>query len=40
PANWGNDMSQVKQFYYDGWGTIRDSNPDTVVVIHDAFLDP
>ncbi|KAK6583422.1 hypothetical protein PZA11_004498 [Diplocarpon coronariae] len=40
PANWGNDMSQVKQFYYDGWGTIRDSNPDTAVVIHDAFLDP
>lgn len=33
------DMSRVKQFYYDGWGTVRDSNGDTVVVIHDAFQD-
>jgi len=40
PANWGNDMGQVKKFYYDGWGTVRDFNKDTAVVIHDAFLDP
>lgn len=31
------NMDQVKQYYYDGWGTIRNHNPDTVVVIHDAF---
>ena len=34
------NMDQVKKYYYDGWGTVRDSNPDTVVVIHDAFQDP
>ena len=34
------DLGEVKQFYYDGWGTVRDSNQDTVVVIHDAFQDP
>jgi glucan 1,3-beta-glucosidase len=34
------DMGQVKKFYYDTWGTIRDSNPDTALVIHDAFQDP
>ncbi|KAF4633217.1 hypothetical protein G7Y89_g4895 [Cudoniella acicularis] len=39
PANWGNDMSQVKQFYYDGWGNVRNTNAYTAVVIHDAFLD-
>ena len=33
------DLSQVKAFYYNGWGTVRDSNGDTVVVIHDAFQD-
>ena len=33
------DMGSVKKFYYDGWGTVRDSNGDTVVVIHDAFED-
>lgn len=33
-------MGQVKKFYYDGWGTVRDFNKDTAVVIHDAFLDP
>lgn len=32
-------MSQLKQFYYDGWGNVRDFNGDTAVVIHDAFLD-
>jgi len=40
PANWGNDMGQIKKFYYDGWGTVRDYNKDVAVVIHDAFLDP
>ncbi|KZF24497.1 glycoside hydrolase family 5 protein [Xylona heveae TC161] len=34
------DLDQLKQFYYDGWGTIRDSNTYTVVVIHDAFEQP
>ena len=33
------DLSNLKQFYYDGWGTIRDSNGYTVVTIHDAFED-
>ena len=33
------DMGKVKKFYYDGWGTIRDSNDNTGVVIHDAFQD-
>ncbi|MCJ1371135.1 exo-1,3-beta-glucanase [Loxospora ochrophaea] len=31
------NLDELKQFYYDGWGTIRDSNADTVVMIHDAF---
>jgi glucan 1,3-beta-glucosidase len=31
------DINQIKKFNYDGWGTIRDYNPDTAVVIHDAF---
>ena len=30
-------MGFVKQYYYDGWGTIRNHNADTAVVIHDAF---
>lgn len=33
------DQGSLKKFYYDGWGTVRDSNQDTVVMIHDAFLD-
>ena len=33
------DMGEVKKYYYDAWGTIRDSNNDTAVVIHDAFQD-
>jgi glucan 1,3-beta-glucosidase len=39
PASWALAMSEVKQFYYDGWGTIRTDNAYTAVVIHDAFLD-
>jgi aryl-phospho-beta-D-glucosidase BglC (GH1 family) len=39
PGNWGLDMSQVKQFYYDGWGNVRTDDSYTSVVIHDAFLD-
>lgn len=39
PAHWGNDMSAVKQFYYDGWGNVR-TKGQTAVVIHDAFLEP
>jgi len=34
------DMGKVKKYYYDVWGTIRDSNPDTALMIHDAFQDP
>lgn len=33
-------MDQVKKFYYDGWGNVRNANGNTAVVIHDAFLDP
>lgn len=33
------DTDSLKKFYYDGWGTVRDSNPYTVVTIHDAFED-
>ncbi|ESZ99005.1 glucan 1,3-beta-glucosidase precursor [Sclerotinia borealis F-4128] len=40
PASWDLDMGAVKQFYYDGWGNVRNANPDTAVVIHDAFLSP
>lgn len=29
------DMNTVRQFYYDGWGNLRDSN--VAVVFHDAF---
>jgi glucan 1,3-beta-glucosidase len=39
PANWGLDMNVVKQFYYDGWGSVR-TKGDTAVVIHDAFEGP
>jgi len=37
PANWGIDMDALKQFYYDGWGNVRNANGQTAVVIHDAF---
>ena len=40
PANWGVDVGTIKQFYYDGWGTVRDSSYDIAVVMHDAFLGP
>ena len=33
------NMDAVKQFYYDGWGTLRDSSQNSVVTIHDAFQD-
>jgi len=39
PGSWDLDMDQVKEFYYNGWGDVRNDNYDTVVVIHDAFLD-
>ena len=39
PANWGIDMDALKQFYYDGWGNVRNQNGYTAVVIHDAFED-
>lgn len=31
------DMNAVKKYYYDAWGNVRQANPDTAVVIHDAF---
>jgi glucan 1,3-beta-glucosidase len=31
------DINVLKKFNYDAWGTIRDYNPDTAMVIHDAF---
>jgi len=40
PANWGVDAGTIKKFYYDGWGTVRDSSSDIAVVMHDAFLGP
>ncbi|MCJ1476332.1 exo-1,3-beta-glucanase [Lambiella insularis] len=33
------DLDELKQFYYDGWGNVRNSNAFTVVTIHDAFED-
>ena len=30
--------SGLRYFNYNAWGTIRDSNPATVLTIHDAFL--
>ncbi|MCJ1412564.1 exo-1,3-beta-glucanase [Ptychographa xylographoides] len=31
------NLDELKQFYYDGWGKVRNSNGFTVVTIHDAF---
>ncbi|TVY42947.1 Glucan 1,3-beta-glucosidase [Lachnellula occidentalis] len=39
PGNWGLDMNQVKEYYYNGWGDVRNAAGNTAVVIHDAFLD-
>ncbi|MCJ1366636.1 exo-1,3-beta-glucanase [Acarospora aff. strigata] len=39
PFGYSLNLDLIKKFYYDGWGTIRDSNRDTTVVIHDAFQD-
>jgi len=39
PFGFSLNLGALKKFYYDGWGTIRDSNGDTAVVIHDAFQD-
>ncbi|WEW58890.1 beta-glucosidase [Emydomyces testavorans] len=36
----GVNIDQLKQFYYDGWGTVYDSNPQTLIVISDAFQTP
>lgn len=33
----GVDLDVVRQFYGDGFGKIREVNPDTVVVMSDAF---
>ncbi|PGG96511.1 hypothetical protein AJ80_09817 [Polytolypa hystricis UAMH7299] len=34
------NIPQLKKFYYDAWGTIRDSDRETGVIISDAFQDP
>lgn len=34
------NMDAVKQFYWDGFGNIRESQTQSAVVIHDAFQDP
>jgi glucan 1,3-beta-glucosidase len=39
PGNWALNMEDVKAFYYNGWGNVRNDNGYTAVVIHDAFLD-
>lgn len=33
---WNLDIGRVKQYWYDGWGTVRDYS-DIAVVIGDAF---
>jgi glucan 1,3-beta-glucosidase len=33
------DQNGLRNFYYDGLGTVRDSDASTAIVIHDAFLD-
>jgi len=33
------DINRIKQYWYDGWGTVRTVS-DIAVVIHDAFYDP
>ncbi|MCJ1291709.1 exo-1,3-beta-glucanase [Xylographa carneopallida] len=33
------NLDELKQFYYDGWGNVRNNNAYTVVTIHDAFED-
>lgn len=39
PANWDLDFDTLEQFYRDGYGQVR-AVSDSVVVIHDAFLEP
>lgn len=36
----GVQLDPLKQFYYDGWGRVRDSSGDTSVILHDGFLGP
>ena len=37
PAGFALDLNAIKDFYYQGYETVRASNPDTVVCFHDAF---
>ncbi|KAH8813093.1 glucan 1,3-beta-glucosidase [Xylogone sp. PMI_703] len=39
PANWGLNMDLVKQYYVNGYNTVRSDAGATGVVIHDAFED-
>lgn len=41
PANWELDFEKLEQFYRDGYGQVRAAgNGNSVVVLHDAFLQP
>lgn len=40
PFSFSLSLATIQQFYYDGWGTIRDSSASTLVVLHDAFRAP
>ena len=37
PAGFALDLNVIKDFYNQGYETVRASNPDTVVCFHDAF---
>lgn len=40
PAAGASFLDNTKKFYQDGYSTIRATNKDTVVVLHDAFQGP
>jgi len=40
PFSFELDMNQLRQFYRDGYGHVRQTNQQTVVVLHDAFKAP
>lgn len=35
----GVDLNNLKQFYYDTWGRLREVNQDTALILHDGFQD-
>jgi glucan 1,3-beta-glucosidase len=36
----GVQVGPLKQFYYDGWGRVRENSQELVVIIHDGFMPP